>query len=592
MNWPSVGVVIPTRNRPELVRKAIAAVRAQRYPGEMKVVVVYDQTEPDYLLASTDGVPVLVLTNWRTSGLAGARNTGILALDTEYVAFCDDDDTWAPEKLRRQVAALLAESESEFATCAIAVEFEGRTTPRLAHCSRVTVDDLARSRMAMLHSSSFLIRRAALAEDGIGLVAEDAPGSQNEDWDLLLRAARRAPDRAPGRTAGLRAVGADVALRVRIRHQDLVAALDDATAPGDRRLPAGRRPGVRPTGLLVGRHRQPQRGLAVQQGGGPGELAGAPDGDRAGRHDRSGQGGERSLGSAPARTRNLNPGVAKVTLLRTPDRQVVFGCVRNSADDLMLAQQRQSAILDRVRAAGGVRVSELASEYGVSDMTIRRDLESLADRGLLAKVHGGATTVSPGSAHEPGFAAKSVRQRAEKAAMAMRAAALVSPGDAIALSAGTTTAGLAQRLVDVPSLTVVTNSIPVADIFYRAGRPDQTVVLTGGTRTPSDALVGPVAVAAIGTLHLDMLFLGVHGMSERAGYTTPNLMEADVNRALVEASEQLVVLADHTKWGTVGISSIVALERADVVITDDGLDDTARALLAEGVAELMVVSVA
>lgn len=256
----------------------------------------------------------------------------------------------------------------------------------------------------------------------------------------------------------------------------------------------------------------------------------------------------------------------------------------------MLAQQRQAAILDRVRAAGGVRVSELASEYGVSDMTIRRDLESLADRGLLAKVHGGATTVSPGSAHEPGFAAKSVRQRAEKAAMAMRAAALVSPGDAIALSAGTTTAGLAQRLVDVPSLTVVTNSIPVADIFYRAGRPDQTVVLTGGTRTPSDALVGPVAVAAIGTLHLDILFLGVHGMSERAGYTTPNLMEAEVNRALVEASERLVVLADHTKWGTVGISSIVGLDRADVVITDDGLDEGARAVLVEQVSELMVVT--
>jgi glycosyltransferase involved in cell wall biosynthesis len=193
MNWPSVGVVIPTRNRPELVRKAIAAVRGQRYPGEVKVVVVYDQTEPDYLLASTDGTQVLVLTNWRTSGLAGARNTGILALDTEFVAFCDDDDVWRPDKLRRQVAALLAEPDSEFATCAIEVEYEGRTTPRLAGRSRVTVDELARSRMAMLHSSSFLVRREALEPDGIGLVAEDAPGSQNEDWDLLLRAARRAP---------------------------------------------------------------------------------------------------------------------------------------------------------------------------------------------------------------------------------------------------------------------------------------------------------------------------------------------------------------------------------------------------------------
>lgn len=193
MNWPSVGVVIPTRNRPELVRKAIAAVRGQRYPGEVKVVVVYDQTEPDYLLAATDSTPVLVLTNWRTSGLAGARNTGILALDTEYVAFCDDDDQWRPDKLRRQIAALLAEPDSEFATCAIEVEFEGRTTPRLAGRSRVTVDELARSRMAMLHSSSFLVRRDALVDGTIGLVAEDAPGSQNEDWDLLLRAARRAP---------------------------------------------------------------------------------------------------------------------------------------------------------------------------------------------------------------------------------------------------------------------------------------------------------------------------------------------------------------------------------------------------------------
>jgi glycosyltransferase involved in cell wall biosynthesis len=193
MNWPSVGVVIPTRNRPELVRKAIAGVRDQRYPGEVKVVVVYDQTEPDYLLASTEGTQVLVLTNWRTSGLAGARNTGILSLDTELVAFCDDDDQWRPDKLRRQVAALLAEPEAEFATCAIGVEYEGRTIPRQAGRSRITVDELARSRMAMLHSSSFLMRREALAEDAVGLVAEDAPGSQNEDWDLLLRAARRGP---------------------------------------------------------------------------------------------------------------------------------------------------------------------------------------------------------------------------------------------------------------------------------------------------------------------------------------------------------------------------------------------------------------
>lgn len=255
----------------------------------------------------------------------------------------------------------------------------------------------------------------------------------------------------------------------------------------------------------------------------------------------------------------------------------------------MLAPQRQAAILERVRQAGGVKVADLVTEFGVSDMTIRRDLESLADRGLLAKVHGGATALLPGSTDEPGFAAKSARQRAEKAAIAARAADLVAPGLAIALSAGTTTAALARRLAGVPQLTVVTNSIPVADLFFRAGRGDQTVVLTGGVRTPSDALVGPVAVAAVRSLHLDLVFLGVHGMSERAGYSTPNLMEAETDRALVAAGERLVVLADHSKWGTVGISSIAALDAAHVLVTDSGLPAEARSILDSQVGELVVV---
>ncbi|MGB2571555.1 DeoR/GlpR family DNA-binding transcription regulator [Micromonospora citrea] len=255
----------------------------------------------------------------------------------------------------------------------------------------------------------------------------------------------------------------------------------------------------------------------------------------------------------------------------------------------MLARQRQAAILDRVRATGGVRVSELSVEFGVSDMTIRRDLDVLHEQGLLAKVHGGATVAGPGSTDEPGFHAKSVRQLAEKAAIAARAAELVRPGAAIALSAGTTTAELARRLVDVPGLTVVTNSLPVAEILHSGGRPDQTVVLTGGVRTPSDALVGPLAVDAIRSLHLDLLFLGVHGISARAGFTTPNLMEAETDRALVAAADRLVVLADHTKWETVGISSIVGLAAADVLVTDDRLTPEARRVLDEHVGELVIV---
>jgi DeoR/GlpR family transcriptional regulator of sugar metabolism len=253
----------------------------------------------------------------------------------------------------------------------------------------------------------------------------------------------------------------------------------------------------------------------------------------------------------------------------------------------MLAQQRQQAILERVRRDGGVRVADLVRDLGVSDMTIRRDLEVLADRGLVEKVHGGATIIGPGSTEEPGFAAKSVRQQAEKEAIAQRAVPLARPGSAVALSAGTTTWTFAHHLLNVPGLTIITNSVRVADVFHRSGRADQTVVLTGGVRTPSDALVGPVAVSAIRTLNVDTLFLGVHGMSVRAGFSTPNLLEAETDRALVSAAQRLVVLADHTKWGMIGISTIASLTEADVVVSDTGLPEEAREALTEHSVELI-----
>jgi glycosyltransferase involved in cell wall biosynthesis len=195
---PSVGVVIATRDRPHLLRRAINAALAQDYAGRLRIVVVYDRTPPEYGLSRRS---LQVMPNRRTPGLAGARNTGIEALDTDLVAFCDDDDVWAPAKLTRQVEALHAVPGAEFATCSIEVEYAGRVTPRRAGRSRVEVADLVRSRMAMLHASGFLVRRSSLVDSvggiglglGLGLVAEDAPGSQNEDWDLLLRAAKRAP---------------------------------------------------------------------------------------------------------------------------------------------------------------------------------------------------------------------------------------------------------------------------------------------------------------------------------------------------------------------------------------------------------------
>jgi len=189
-DWPSVGVVVPTHGRPVQLREALDSVLAQDYPGRLELVVVFDQGPPDSTLARPDRVRVLV--NDRKPGLAGARNCGILALGTDLVAFCDDDDQWLPGKLIAQVSALRAEPGAEFASCGITVRFENRSTPRLAGRSEVTHRDLLRSRMVMVHSSTYLASRPALV-DGIGLLDEDIPGSQNEDWDLALRAARRRP---------------------------------------------------------------------------------------------------------------------------------------------------------------------------------------------------------------------------------------------------------------------------------------------------------------------------------------------------------------------------------------------------------------
>jgi len=185
-----VGVVVPTHDRPGPLRTALAGILAQNYPGPLRAVVVYDRAEPDPRLADDDRVTVTV--NSRTPGLAGARNTGIGMLDTDLVAFCDDDDEWLPGKLRAQVEAMRARPAAEFASCGIMVDYAGACHPRLAGRAEVTHADLLRSRMVMVHSSTYLARREALT-GGIGLVDETIPGSQNEDWDLALRAARRHP---------------------------------------------------------------------------------------------------------------------------------------------------------------------------------------------------------------------------------------------------------------------------------------------------------------------------------------------------------------------------------------------------------------
>jgi DeoR/GlpR family transcriptional regulator of sugar metabolism len=256
----------------------------------------------------------------------------------------------------------------------------------------------------------------------------------------------------------------------------------------------------------------------------------------------------------------------------------------------MLARHRQSLILQAVRSDGSARVSDLTQRLGVSDMTIRRDLEVLARDGLVEKVHGGAVLPGTPASPEPGFEAKLVLERPEKNAIARAAARLVRPGTAIAVAAGSTTLALAQCLLDVPGLTIVTNSLRVMNAFSGTRGLDGTadsVILTGGVRTASDALVGPMADLTIRSLHFDLLFLGCFGFDAEAGLTTPNLAEAETNRTFIRVARRVVLLADHSKWGVVSLSSFARLNEVDVLVTDDLLPANARAEASEAVGEVV-----
>jgi glycosyltransferase involved in cell wall biosynthesis len=186
---PTVSVVIATRNRPELLRRAIDAIVSQAYDGAIDVTVVFDQTEPDLTLVSdAAGRTVRVMENGRTPGLPGGRNTGITATTGELIAFCDDDDEWLPGKLAAQVDHLQRHPDVTFCTTGIVIDFEGAKTERRSQVAELTVELLVHDRLTEAHPSGFVFRRSAL--ERFGLVDEEIPGGYSEDYDFLLRAAR------------------------------------------------------------------------------------------------------------------------------------------------------------------------------------------------------------------------------------------------------------------------------------------------------------------------------------------------------------------------------------------------------------------
>ncbi len=232
-----------------------------------------------------------------------------------------------------------------------------------------------------------------------------------------------------------------------------------------------------------------------------------------------------------------------------------------------------------VRANGAVSLRELARVVQTSEVTVRRDVRALEAEGLLDRRHGGA--VLPGGfSREPGYPQKTHLAAAEKSAIADLAAGLVEEGDAVVVGAGTTTQELARRLARVPGLTVVTNSLLVAQALAHANRVE--VVMTGGTLRGSNyALVGSGAEQSLHGLRVTKAFISGSGLTAERGLSTTNMLSASVDRALVQSAAEVIVLADHTKLGADTMFQTVPTDGITRLVTDEHAaadDPTAREL--------------
>src|SRR5205814_8402024 len=234
----------------------------------------------------------------------------------------------------------------------------------------------------------------------------------------------------------------------------------------------------------------------------------------------------------------------------------------------MLNEERRRAMLQSLGRDGRVLVGDLARQFEISQVTIRKDLEILHAHGLLHRTHGGALPSRDDALADPSLVEKEKLHRREKVRIAESAAAMVQEGQVVILDSGTTTTAIARALRGFHNLTIVTNAVNIASELAGA---DVEVILTGGTlRRNSFSLVGPIAEDMLRRLNADILFLGVDGFDVHYGLSTPNLLEAKVNRIMVEISKNVVAVCDASKFGRRSLSHILPPSGLHDVLTDRG----------------------
>jgi DeoR family transcriptional regulator of aga operon len=253
------------------------------------------------------------------------------------------------------------------------------------------------------------------------------------------------------------------------------------------------------------------------------------------------------------------------------------------ASRVTLRVSRLTQIQQMLADDDAVTVGQLTDRLGVSEATVRRDLDALQRSGFVQRTHGGAVATQM---HELPYPVRGSRNIAEKRAIARTAAAFVVPDATLFLGGGSTTLHLAEQLVDV-DVTVVTNSLPVATELSR-GRRGQVIVIGGTLRSPEQSMVGPRAVEAIGTYRASIAFLGVPAIDSQHGFTADGDVEAATDLAFIENAQRCVVLADHTKLGRVSTTQVVPLAAIDTVVTDTGAATQVIADLQKGGTNVIV----
>jgi DeoR/GlpR family transcriptional regulator of sugar metabolism len=262
----------------------------------------------------------------------------------------------------------------------------------------------------------------------------------------------------------------------------------------------------------------------------------------------------------------------------------------------ILAEERRRKILDQLEAEGTVKTSQLANLFSVSEVTIRRDLEALKEKGKLKKVHGGAVANEKDFqssyqgdtiTFEPSFQEKSRINKEEKERIGKKAASMIKDGSSVFIGTGTTTMQIVKNLDGKRGLTVVTNSLNHSLELSRSSVTE--ILLTGGQlRKNTSALVGPIAKGALDEIYVDTLFLGVNGVSIDQGYTVPSLREADMARRIISMANKVIIVADFSKFGKVSHAKVTSIDGVHAVITDDQVDETYEEAFSDIGVELII----